>query len=60
MGNLKLSSNKMLCGVVAGIANYLEIDVTIARIIWALLTVFSAGLGGIIIYLICYLIMKNN
>lgn len=57
---LHLSSNKMISGVVAGIAEYLNIDVTIARIAWAAITALSACLGGIIAYAICYLVMKNS
>lgn len=34
---LKRSSNKMIAGVAAGVAEYFDIDVTIVRIIWAVL-----------------------
>lgn len=60
MAKLSLSSNKMVCGVVAGIVEYLNIDVTIARIAYAVITLISAGLGGLIAYAICYIIMKNS
>lgn len=46
----KSSSNKMICGVCAGIANYFNIDPTIVRLIWVLL-VLCAG-TGILAYII--------
>ena len=43
---LKRSKDKMLFGVAAGIAEYLEIDVTIVRIVWALLVVlYGTGIS---------------
>lgn len=55
---LKKSSNKMLTGVAAGIAEYLNIDPTIIRIAFAALSIF--GGSGVIIYLICLIIMSAN
>lgn len=43
MANLKLSSNKMIFGVCAGIAEFLGWDTTLVRII----TVILACMGGI-------------
>ena len=36
--------DKVLCGVCSGVANYLEIDPTIVRIIWFIVT-FAYGFG---------------
>ena len=55
---LKRSKDKMLFGVAAGIAEYLEIDVTIVRIVWALLAILYGT--GLIVYLVCLLVMKND
>ena len=40
---LTLSDNRMLGGVCAGIAEYFNLDPTLVRIGYAVLTVFSAG-----------------
>ena len=50
-------SNKMLAGVCAGIANYFNLDPTLIRVIYALLTVFTA-FAGIIVYLLLWIIIK--
>jgi phage shock protein PspC (stress-responsive transcriptional regulator) len=51
-------SDRMLAGVAAGIANYLGADVTIIRIVLAVLT-FVGG-AGIPIYLACWLLIPEE
>ena len=55
------SSNKKISGVCAGIAEYFGIDPTIVRVIYALVTLFSAGFVGIIVYAVLafYTIASN-
>jgi phage shock protein PspC (stress-responsive transcriptional regulator) len=55
---LKKSSNKIIAGVCAGVAEYFEIDPTIVRIAWAASVIF-AGLG-FWLYIICMLVMPNK
>ncbi|NLM25219.1 MAG: PspC domain-containing protein [Firmicutes bacterium] len=43
---LYLSDNRIIAGVAGGIAEYLDIDPTIVRIIWAF-AVFSGGIGAL-------------
>lgn len=57
---LTRSRNKMLGGVCAGIAEYFDIDPTIVRAIYAVLTVFSAGFPGLLLYIILSIIMPNS
>jgi phage shock protein PspC (stress-responsive transcriptional regulator) len=51
-------SDRMLAGVAAGIANYLGADVTIIRIILAVLT-FVGG-AGVPVYLACWLLIPEE
>ena len=51
--------NKMLAGVCAGIANYFNLDPTLIRVIYALLTVFTA-FAGIIVYLLLWIIIPEE
>lgn len=58
---LTRSSNKMICGVCAGIAEYFGIDPTIIRVIYAVCSLFlGIFLGGIILYFILALIMPDG
>lgn len=52
------SNNRMIAGVCAGIADYLNWDITMVRIIYVLLTFFTAFSGGIV-YLILWLVMPD-
>jgi len=53
------STNKMLAGVCAGIAEYLDVDPTMVRVVYAALTVFSAGFPGVLLYIIMALLMPQ-
>jgi phage shock protein C len=49
--------NRMISGVCAGIADYIDLDVSIVRLIWVLLTIMSAGIGGVLVYFILVLVI---
>jgi phage shock protein C len=49
--------NKIIAGVCAGIAEYFNIDPTIVRLIYILLTIFTAVAPFVIIYLIMWIIV---
>ncbi len=53
------SQDRMVAGVCAGIAEYLNIDIALVRIVYILLTIFSAGFPGILIYIIMWIIMPE-
>ncbi len=45
-------NDKMISGVCAGIANYLNIDPTLVRVIYAVLSVFTAFIPCLILYIV--------
>lgn len=54
---LKSNTNKMISGVCGGIAEYINLDPTVVRLLWV---VFSfAGGAGIIAYILAAIIMPN-
>ena len=46
----KSSTDKKVCGVCGGIANYFDVDPTVIRLIWVIFTL--AGGSGLIAYII--------
>ncbi|MBQ3801994.1 MAG: PspC domain-containing protein [Treponema sp.] len=52
------SSQKTLCGVCGGIAEYFNLDPTIVRLLWVVLTL--AGGSGIIAYIVCALVIPDR
>ena len=57
MKKLYKSNNRMICGVCAGLAEYLGIDPTVFRLIWAALGLTGTG---ILLYIIAALVMPEN
>ncbi|MBQ8800195.1 MAG: PspC domain-containing protein [Lachnospiraceae bacterium] len=61
MQNKKLKksrTDRKLCGVCGGLAEYLNMDSTIIRLIWALL-ILAAG-TGLLAYIIAAIIMPED
>jgi phage shock protein C len=46
-----------IAGVCGGIAEYLDVDPTIVRLVWAILTFCTAIVPGIVAYAVAWLIM---
>lgn len=50
-------TDKMLGGVLGGIARHYELDPTVLRIIYVLVSLFSAAFPGMIVYLILWVLI---
>lgn len=57
MKKLTKSSNRMICGVCAGIGEYLGIDATVVRLLWVLFSVM--GGAGLLAYIIAAIIIPE-
>ena len=60
MSNKKLyksSLNRMLCGFCCGIAEYFDIDPTLVRLVWVIITLM--GGAGILAYIIAAIIIPD-
>lgn len=53
------STDKKISGVCAGVAEFFGIDPTIVRVIYALVTFFTLGLVGVIVYAILAFVMPE-
>lgn len=56
---LTKSSNKMLAGVCAGIAEYLGWDVTLVRVVYLILSLFTAAFPGLLLYILLCIVMPQ-
>jgi phage shock protein C len=52
------ANNRIVAGVCAGVADYLDVDVNLVRIVVALLTLFTAG-TGILAYLAAWALIPE-
>ena len=56
---LHRSHNQVIAGVCAGIAEYLGWDIGLVRLLYLLISIFSAGFPGTLIYIILWIIMPS-
>lgn len=56
---LTLSHNAKIAGVCGGLANYFDLDPTVVRVAYVLLTVFSAAFPGVLLYLILWAMLPR-
>jgi len=51
--------NKRIAGVCGGIAEYLEVDPTVVRVLYVILSIPSAGFLGLVAYIILMFLMPR-
>ncbi len=54
------TKDKMISGVCGGLAEYLEIDSTVLRLLWTFVVVFSGLFPGVVVYIIAAIIMPQG
>ena len=59
MKRLYRSSDKQLAGVCGGIGEYFDIDPTLIRLAWIILTILTGIMPGIIGYVIAAMVIPN-
>ncbi|MBS3087679.1 PspC domain-containing protein [Candidatus Pacearchaeota archaeon] len=52
--------DSMLGGVCAGIADYFEVDPTVVRLVWVVMTMLTVFGPGIIGYIVMWIIMPRR
>lgn len=57
---LTRSQNRVIAGVCGGLAEYFDLDPTLVRLGFSLLTIFSAAFPGLLVYIICVLVIPNK
>lgn len=50
---------RMLAGVCLGVADYFGLDVTLVRVIWAVVSVITGG-AGVLAYLVAWIIIPGE
>ena len=53
-------SRKMVSGVLAGLSDYLNVDVTIVRVLYAILSFVTTAFPGILLYIILAIVMPTK
>jgi phage shock protein C len=50
----------VLGGVLAGIAIHFDVDVVLVRLIYVLISLFSAGFPGLLVYIILWAVIPDE
>ena len=53
----RVMAGMKVSGVCMGLAQYLNVDVTIIRLIWVIATLFTSVFPGVILYILCVIII---
>lgn len=51
-------TNKTIAGVCGGLAEYINMDPTVVRLLWVLITAFAGA--GLIAYLVCAIVIPEK
>jgi phage shock protein C len=57
---MRSRKDKMIAGVCGGIAEYFNMDPTLVRIIYVLVSIFSIAFPGILVYIILWLVIPET
>ena len=52
------ATDKKLAGVCGGVAKYLNMDPTVIRVLWAIISLFA--FGGVVAYILCAFIIPEE
>lgn len=53
-------SDRMIAGVVGGLARYFSIDPTLARVIFVVVSLASVAFPGIVVYLVLWVLIPEE
>lgn len=58
---VRIPSEQKIAGVCAGIADYLDVDVTLVRALWVVLSIVPGAIvGGIVAYVLAWIVMPEG
>jgi len=53
-------TGRKIAGVCAGLAEYFDLDVTLVRVLWLVITFFSALIFGTVGYIVAWIVMPEE
>ena len=53
-------SNRMIAGVIGGLADYFGLDPSLLRVIYVLVSIFSVAFPGILVYIIFWIVVPEE
>lgn len=56
----KSKYDRKIAGVCGGLAAYFEVDATIVRVIYVLISIFSAAFPGLLVYIVLAFVLNRD
>lgn len=56
----KSTYDRKIAGVCGGLAAYFEVDATIVRVIYVLISIFSAAFPGLLVYIVLAFVLNRD
>jgi phage shock protein C len=53
-------ADRKIAGVCAGLAEYFDLDITLVRVLWLVVTFFSGLIPGIVGYIVAWIVMPEE
>jgi phage shock protein C len=53
-------ADRKIAGVCAGLAEYFDLDVTLVRVLWIVITFFTGIIFGLVGYIVAWLVMPEE
>lgn len=54
------TKNSMIAGVLGGLAEYFDLDPTMVRVVYVVVSILSVGFPGILVYLALWMIIPED
>lgn len=54
------SSNRMIAGVIGGLAKHFDMDPTLLRAIYVVVSIVSAAFPGILVYIVLWMVVPED
>ncbi len=53
-------NDRIIAGVIGGLADYLGLDPTLSRVVYVLVSIFSAAFPGILVYILLWILIPSE
>lgn len=57
---MRSRSDRKIAGVCAGMGHYLDLDVTLVRLVWVLVTILAGIFPGVVVYVLAWIVVPEE
>jgi phage shock protein C len=57
---MRSRADRKIAGVCAGMGHYLDLDVTLVRLVWVLVTILAGIFPGVVVYVLAWIVVREE